>query len=107
MIPEATSLPKQLVEYYQGVKHAFKESQLVKWTYAVEEAIIRQCKAKNSAYFTRQELIRKELDQIVADTASKRASSAQTLSRILQDLRDAGEIEFVKRGVYRKIWWPI
>lgn len=79
----------------------------MEWSYAVEDAIIRLCKAKNSDYFTRQELIEKELKQIVIDTCSRGLAPTQTLSRILQDLRDAGEIEFVSRGVYRKVYWPV
>ena len=84
-----------------------KGIQIVEWTHAVEDAIIRLCKSKNSDYFTRQELIQKELKQIIIDTHSKGITLTQTLSRVLQELRDAGEIEFVTRGVYRKVYWPV
>jgi len=79
----------------------------VEWTHAVEDAIIRLCKSKNSDYFTRQELIEKELKQIINETHSKGITPTQTLSRVLQELRDAGEIEFVSRGIYRKVYWPL
>jgi putative restriction endonuclease len=52
--------------------------------------------------FTRQELIDAELDRIISETASEGATPHMTLSRELQQLRDAGVLEFVDdRGTYR------
>ncbi len=52
--------------------------------------------------FTRQELIDGELDTIIGDTGSKGATPDMTLSRELQQLRDAGVLEFIDdRGTYR------
>lgn len=54
--------------------------------------------------FTRQELIDAELNRIVSETSSEGATPHMTLSRELQQLRDAGVFEFVDdRGTYRLI----
>lgn len=54
--------------------------------------------------FTRQELSDAELNLIVSETGSEGATPHQTLSRELQQLRDAGVIEFVDdRGTYRLV----
>ncbi|MHC4131811.1 MAG: hypothetical protein ACYSSP_02900 [Planctomycetota bacterium] len=72
------------------------------WRDAVLDAIERQCKAKNNDLFTRQDLIKYELDQIIKDTSSRGVTPEQTLNRVLQDLRDANEVEFVDNdGTYR------
>jgi len=76
----------------------------MKWENAVRSAIERRCRATKTDIFTRQELIKNELKQIVADTACKGATPDQTLSRVLQELRDAGYIEFLNNnGTYRKL----
>ena len=52
--------------------------------------------------FTRQELIDAELNRIVAETGSDGITPERTLSRELQQLRDAGIVEFVDdRGTYK------
>jgi putative restriction endonuclease len=52
--------------------------------------------------FTQQELIDAELKRIVSETGSEGATPHMTLSRELQQLRDAGVLEFVDdRGTYR------
>lgn len=58
-----------------------------------------------SLIFTRQALMDAELDAIVADTGSAGATP-QTLSRELQQLRDAGVIEFIDQGTYRRLGYP-
>jgi len=76
----------------------------MKWTDAVRRAIKRHCRSKGSNIFIRQDLIKKELARIIADTGSTGATPEQTLSRILQELRDVGEIEFIDNdGTYRKL----
>jgi hypothetical protein len=52
----------------------------------------------------RNSVIPPELNRIVSETGSEGATPHQTLSRELQQLRDAGVIEFVDdRGTYRLV----
>lgn len=75
------------------------------WKNAVRLAIARHCRATKSDIFSRKSLIKKELSRIVSDTLSKGATPEQTLSKILQQLRDEGEIEFLdNRGNYCKLF---
>lgn len=71
------------------------------WSEAVTNAVRRHVAATGSAIFTRQALIDSQLDAIVADTGSAGATPHQTLSRELQQLRDAGLLEFLDQGTYR------
>jgi hypothetical protein len=77
----------------------------MKWKDAVRLAIARHCRVTKSDIFSRKSLIQKELARIVSDTNAKGATPEQTLSRILQELRNAGEIEFVDdHGIYCKLF---
>jgi putative restriction endonuclease len=76
------------------------------WGNAVEAALRRFVRKTGSSLFTRQALIDSELDAIVADTGSAGATPHQTLSRELQQLRDAGIIEFIDAGTYRLVDEP-
>lgn len=69
-----------------------------KWRKAVWEAVQRRAR---DGSVTRAELIEFELDQIVADVGSKGQTPHQTLSRELQELRDAGVLIFDGEGTYR------
>ncbi|WP_416908732.1 MAG: HNH endonuclease [Polymorphobacter sp.] len=69
------------------------------WKQAVWSAVQRQ--AARGDTITRQGLIDAELAQIVADVGSTGATPAQTLSRILQELRDDGVLIFDAKGQYR------
>jgi putative restriction endonuclease len=72
------------------------------WSEAVEAAVRRLGAAKPDGIFTRNELIEYELDKIVSDVGAQGATPSQTLSRELQQLRDAGTIEFMDdHGTYR------
>lgn len=74
------------------------------WSEVVEEAVRRHVGRTGDPVFTRQELIDAELDTIIAETGSEGATPHMTLSRELQQLRDAGVLEFVDdRGTYRLI----
>lgn len=53
--------------------------------------------------FSRQELIRDELDRIIEETRSAGRTPDYTLSRVLQELRDDGQIEFLAPGEYRTV----
>lgn len=77
------------------------------WGEAVEAAVRRFVARSGSTVFTRQALIDSELDAIVADTGSAGATPHQTLSRELQQLRDAGLIAFVDGGTYRWLGVPL
>jgi hypothetical protein len=77
---------------------------MLSWGEAIEAAVRRQAARSDDGSFTRVALIEDELDQIIADTGSKGATPHYTLSRELQQLRDAGRIEFLdERGGYRWI----
>lgn len=74
------------------------------WSEVVEEAVRRHVGRTSNPDFTRQELIDAELNRIVSETGSTGATPEMTLSRELQQLRDAGVIEFVDdHGAYRLI----
>ena len=74
------------------------------WSEVVEEAVRRHVASSGSSEFTRQELVDAELDWIVNETGSEGQTPQQTLSRELQQLRDAGVLAFVDdRGAYRLI----
>ena len=74
------------------------------WSEVVEEAVRRHVDITGDPTFTRRELIEAELESIVSETGSTGATPHMTLSRELQQLRDAGVVEFVDdRGTYRLI----
>lgn len=77
------------------------------WSEAVAAAVQRHVAKTGSQVFSRQALLDAELDAIVADTGSAGATPHQTLSRELQQLRDAGVIEFVDLGIYRLVHSPL
>lgn len=72
----------------------------MRWKQAVWRAVQREA-GRSGGGFTRQELIAHELGTIVADTGAKGRTPAQTLSRELQELRDAGVVLFDGHGQYR------
>jgi putative restriction endonuclease len=76
------------------------------WSEAVEAAVRRFVGRTGTPVFTRQALMDAELDAIVAQVGSAGATPQQTLSRELQQLRDAGAIEFLDHGTYRWIGFP-
>ncbi len=63
------------------------------WSKAVEDAVQRLVARTGKTEFTRQALIEQELARIVDETGSDGKTPAMTLSRELQHLRDAGEIQ--------------
>ena len=72
------------------------------WREAVTNAIERLSSNKANKEFSRKELIELELPTIVAEVGAKGETPTQTLSRILQELRVAGQIEFIDNdGNYR------
>ena len=67
----------------------------------MREAVRRVAFRHGSDRIERQILIDEELPRIEAETQTRGATPAQTLSRVLQDLRDEGMLEFVESGRYR------
>ena len=74
------------------------------WSEVVEEAVRRHVASSGDPVFTRQELFDAELKWIIDETGSEGATPHKTLDRELQQLRDAGVLDFVDdRGTYRLI----
>jgi len=71
------------------------------WQESVASAIQRLTSRTGNKIFTRQELLDSEIGQIVMETGSTGETPEQTLSRILQELRSQGMIDFESPGVYR------
>jgi len=72
------------------------------WEEAVWQAVLRFTKRHRSREFSRQDLLREELAQIVSDTCCGDKTPHHTVSRVLQKLRDQGLIDFVDNdGTYR------
>ncbi|MDY6872798.1 MAG: HNH endonuclease signature motif containing protein [Chloroflexota bacterium] len=65
------------------------------WRDAVIDGIRRLTRSKDSYVFSRQELINQQLEQITKEIQSKGETPSQTLSRILQELREEGIVDFV------------
>lgn len=72
----------------------------MRWRDSVWAAVRRQA-AANGGAFTRAGPLAEELPRIVAETGSRGETPEQTLSRELQDLRNAGLLIFTGAGVYR------
>ena len=70
------------------------------WREAVWAALQR-LQAQGQSQFKRGQLIEAELDAIKADVGSIGATPAQTLSRVLQELRNDGVLIFDGQGRYR------
>lgn len=68
------------------------------WRAAVMAAIERIGERHGSRCFTRQTLINEELSNIIADVAASGYTPAQTLSRVLQEMRDSGLLLFDEEG---------
>ncbi|MCX5715037.1 MAG: hypothetical protein NT033_09655 [Candidatus Omnitrophica bacterium] len=80
----------------------------VKWRTAVLNAIHRIAKHKGRKIFTRKELIQAEIENIKKATQTDGVTPDQTLSKILQDLRDEGVIYFYDDdGTYILLDTPI
>ena len=71
------------------------------WIDAVRDAVRRVCTQNDSNHFTLQQLKKGEIHKIVQETGSSGRTPERTLARVLQELRDIGEIEFLERGSYR------
>ena len=71
------------------------------WREAVEAAV-RRFAARSTGEFTRQDLLDSERAQILSDCGGGGETPDQTISRVLQEMRDDGVISFVDdEGTYR------
>lgn len=78
------------------------------WRDSVLDALHRvSVNSSTKGMVDRATLITKELDAVILETASQGATPEQTLSRVLQQLRNEGEIEFAGNGVYRLVAAPL
>jgi hypothetical protein len=75
---------------------------MVTWCQSVIDCI--KLKVQINSTFDRQFIIENCLQQISAEVSSDGSTPDQTLSRVLQELRNSGCIEFVdNNGTYRLI----
>ncbi len=70
------------------------------WKAAVSSALRRYSRRHRSLQIERSALLAEELPTMIADTASAGRTPAQTVSRVLQELRDEGQLFFSSAGVY-------
>jgi hypothetical protein len=70
------------------------------WREAVLTALHRLAIRENRLNIDRQKLISEELEQIIKDTNSLGVTPTQTLSRVLQELREEKIIHFISNGNY-------
>jgi len=74
------------------------------WKEAVEAAVIRQAAKNPSRTFTRQDLLDSERSRIMSDCGGGGETPDQTISRVLQELRNDGVIAFLDdQGTYQLI----
>lgn len=72
------------------------------WREAVEAAVRRQAAAHSNGTFTRQDLLDFERSRIISDCGGSGETPDQTISRVLQEIRDDGIISFVDdQGLYQ------
>jgi len=71
------------------------------WRESVASAVTRLVRRSGRRTFSRDELIQHDMTRIVEETRSHGRTPWQTLSRILQELRDDDQIEFLEPGEYR------
>jgi len=79
----------------------------IPWRDAVIAALQRFAARHESRIVVRSVLITEELARIVRETESTGSTPDKTLNRILQELRDAGQVEFLDPGRYLLLNHPI
>ncbi len=71
------------------------------WKQATTNALARYSDRHKTNIVRRRALVREELSRIVSDAGSRGATPYQTLSRVLQQLRDSGVLAYIdNRGTY-------
>ena len=84
-----------------------ERSHPINWRDAVLGALRRYSNRHNTRVITRQSLIEEELATIAQRTASEGITPEQTLSRVLQNLRDEGLLHFTDPGLYVLLDTPV
>jgi hypothetical protein len=70
------------------------------WRTATRSALKTYCAARGTRRVNRQDFISDALEKLQEQTGAEGATPAQTLSRVLQELRDEGFLLFVNAGEY-------
>jgi predicted restriction endonuclease len=70
------------------------------WQQAVKAALERYATKNSTVQIERERFLQQELSRIIADTASVGKTPSQTVSRVLQELRDDGFLFFSNSGKY-------
>ncbi|MGZ8256799.1 MAG: HNH endonuclease [Gallionella sp.] len=70
------------------------------WLQAVKESLNRYALNNSTVQIERDSFLRQELPSIISVTASIGKTPAQTVSRVLQELRDEGFLYFSSSGLY-------
>lgn len=74
------------------------------WREAVEAAVHRQAAKNHDGTFNRQDFLADEQARIISDCGGAGETPHQTISRVLQELRDSGVIRFLDdQGTYQLI----
>lgn len=76
-----------------------QEGKRTRWQRAVLDGIRRYCSRHQTRLIKRRQLIDEELPAIAKDAAASGRTPSQTLSRVLQELRRAGILSHVRRGI--------
>ena len=75
---------------------------MMTWREAFEAAVRRHASKYPQGTFTRQDLLEAEEQRILSDSGGGGATPHQTISRVLQELRDEGVIAFLDdKGTYQ------
>ncbi len=78
-----------------------------RWRGAVIAALRRYAKRHSTRRVSRRNLLEEERREIVKETGTKGFTPDQTVSRILQELRDEGLLYFMGRGTYLLLDTPV
>ena len=70
------------------------------WQQAVKAGLVRYATKNSTVQIERNRFLKQELPRIIVDTASVGKTPSQTVSRILQELRDEGFLFFSSTGLY-------
>jgi predicted restriction endonuclease len=70
------------------------------WQQAVKAGLERYATKNLTVQIKRDQFLKQELSRIIADTASVGQTPSQTVSRVLQELRDDGFLFFSNNGLY-------
>ncbi len=79
----------------------------ITWQQAVKSSLERYAHRNATIQIERDQFLQQELPHIILETGSKGKTPSQTLSRVLQELRDEGFLFFSKNGLYTLNQVPI